>query len=86
MTSEAQFVQWIDRGIRIQFGSLLTWGIRYTGSCVMWHVCGISVDLNETMHATLMSTINHENNVLVLLLVHRGAVTADNKKAVLSQR
>jgi len=35
---------------------------------------GTSVDLNETMHAMSMSTINHENNVLVLLLVHRGAV------------
>ena len=31
---------------------------------------GTSVDLNETMHATPMSTINHENDVLVLLLVH----------------
>jgi len=31
---------------------------------------GTSVDLNETMHATPMSTINHENNVLMLLLVH----------------
>jgi len=29
------------------------------------------------MHAK--STINHKNNVLVLLLVHRGAVTADRK-------
>ena len=38
-----------------------------------------SVDLNETMHATPMSTINHEYNVLVLLLVHRGALTADRK-------
>jgi len=28
------------------------------------------VDLNETMHATSMSTINHENNVLVLLLMN----------------
>jgi len=26
------------------------------------------------MHATPMSKINHENNVLVLLLVHRGAI------------
>jgi len=26
-----------------------------------------------------VSTINHENNVLVLLLVHRGAVKADRK-------
>jgi len=26
-----------------------------------------------------MSTINHGNNVLVLLLVHRGAVRADRK-------
>jgi len=25
---------------------------------------GTSVDLNETVHATPMSTINHENNVL----------------------
>jgi len=32
-----------------------------------------SVDLNETMHAMPMSTINHKNNVLTLLLVHRGA-------------
>jgi len=31
------------------------------------------------MHATPMSTINHKNNVLVLLLVHRGAVKADRK-------
>jgi len=31
------------------------------------------------MHATPMSTINHKNNVLVLLLVHRDAVTADRK-------
>ena len=37
------------------------------------------VDLNETIHATFMSTINHDNNVLVLLLVHRGAVTGDRK-------
>ena len=28
---------------------------------------GTSVDLNETMHLTPMSTINHENNVLMLL-------------------
>ena len=34
------------------------------------------MDLNETMHAMPVSTINHENNVLVLLLVHRGAVIA----------
>jgi len=27
---------------------------------------GTSVDLNETMHAMPMSTINHKNNVLVL--------------------
>jgi len=26
-----------------------------------------------------MSTTNHENNVLVLISVHRGAVTADRK-------
>jgi len=31
------------------------------------------------MHAMPMSTINHKNNVLVLLLVHRGAVKADRK-------
>jgi len=31
---------------------------------------GTSVDLNETMHAMTMRTINHENNVLVLLLAH----------------
>ena len=31
---------------------------------------GTSMDLNETMHATPMSTINHENNVSMLLLVH----------------
>jgi len=31
---------------------------------------GTSVDLNETMHATTMRTINHKNNVLMLLLVH----------------
>ena len=39
------------------------------------------MDLNETMRAMSMSKINHENNVLVLLLhvVHRGAVTADRK-------
>ena len=50
------------------------------------------MDLKETMHAMPMSTINHEynvggdvkpcsiqSNVLVLLLVHRGAVTADRK-------
>jgi len=37
------------------------------------------VDLSETMHAMPMSTINHVNNVLVLLLVHRGAVKADRK-------
>ena len=29
-----------------------------------------SVDINETMHAMPISTINHENNVVVLLLVH----------------
>jgi len=40
---------------------------------------GTSVDLNETMHAMPMSTINHENNVLVLQLVHRSAVKADIK-------
>ena len=40
---------------------------------------GTSVDLNETMHVMSMSTINHENNVLVLLFVHRGAVTVDIK-------
>ena len=34
------------------------------------------MDLNETMHATPMNTIN---NVLMLLLVHRGAVKADRK-------
>jgi len=28
------------------------------------------VDLNETMHTMPISTINHENNVLMLLLVH----------------
>ena len=32
------------------------------------------MDLNETMHAAPMSTVNHKNNVLVLLLLHRGAV------------
>jgi len=38
------------------------------------------VDPNGTMHAMPMSTINHEGNVLVLLLVHRGAaVTTDRK-------
>jgi len=37
------------------------------------------VDFNETMHAMPMSTINHKNNVLVLLLVRRGAVKADRK-------
>jgi len=37
------------------------------------------VDLNETMHASSMSTINHKNNVLLLLLVHRCAVKADRK-------
>jgi len=37
------------------------------------------VDLNETMHATPMSTINHKNNALVLILVPRGAETADRK-------
>jgi len=37
------------------------------------------VDLNETMHAMPMNTTNHKNNVLVLILVHRGAVTADRK-------
>jgi len=37
------------------------------------------VDLNETMPVMLMSTINHEDNVLVLLLVHSGAVIADKK-------
>ena len=31
---------------------------------------GTIVDLNETMNATLLSTINHENSVLMLLLVH----------------
>ena len=31
---------------------------------------GTSVDLTENMHATPMSKINHENNVLMLLLVH----------------
>ena len=37
------------------------------------------MDLNETMHAVPMSTISHENNVIMLLLVHRGAVKADRK-------
>ena len=37
------------------------------------------MDLNETMHAMSMNTINHKNNVIVLLLVHRGAVKADRK-------
>jgi len=37
------------------------------------------VDLNETMHVTPMSTGNHKNSVLVLLIVHRGAVKADRK-------
>ena len=40
---------------------------------------GTSVDLNEAMRAMPMSTINHKNNVLVLLLVHRPAVKADTK-------
>ena len=40
---------------------------------------GTSVDLNETMHAMPMSTINHENNVVVLLLVHRSAIKGDRK-------
>jgi len=31
------------------------------------------------MHATSIGTINHENSVLVLLLVHRRAVKADRK-------
>jgi len=31
---------------------------------------GTIVDLNETMHVTPISTINHESNVLMLLLVH----------------
>jgi len=31
---------------------------------------GTSVDLNETMHATAMSTINHENSLLISLSVH----------------
>ena len=43
------------------------------------HNPGTSVDRNETMHAMHMSTINHENNVLLLLLMHRGAVIADRK-------
>jgi len=34
------------------------------------------VDLNVTMHAMPMSTINHENKVLVLLLVLISAVKA----------
>jgi len=38
------------------------------------------VDLTETMHAMPMSKINHGNNVLVLLLVHRGAVTDDRER------
>jgi len=38
-----------------------------------------SVDLNETMHAMPLSTINHGNSVLMLLLVHRGAVAGDRK-------
>ena len=38
------------------------------------------MDLNETMHAMSVSTINHKNNVLVLLLVHRGAVIAVRKR------
>ena len=37
------------------------------------------MDLNETMYAMPMSTVNHKNNVLMLLLVHRGAVKADKK-------
>ena len=40
---------------------------------------GSSVDLDKTMHVKPMSTVNHENNVLVLLLVHRGAVKADRR-------
>ena len=40
---------------------------------------GTSVDLIETMHTMPMSTINHENNVVVLLLVHRSAVKAGRK-------
>jgi len=40
---------------------------------------GTSVDVNETMHAMPVSTINHEINVSVLLLVHRGAVKTDRK-------
>jgi len=35
---------------------------------------GTNVYFNETIHAMPMSKINHENNVLVLLLVRRGAV------------
>jgi len=31
---------------------------------------GTSVDLNETVHAAHMSTGSHENNVLMLILVH----------------
>ena len=37
------------------------------------------MDFNETMHATSMSTISHESNVLVLLLAHRDVVKADRK-------
>ena len=41
------------------------------------------MDLNETMHSMPISTINHENNVSVLLLVHRGAVKPTESKGVI---
>jgi len=66
------------------------WGCRFSGNLVLRGnfrkftlIVNItdnretSVDVNETMHATPMSTINHENNVLVLILVHRVAIKAD---------
>jgi len=39
---------------------------------------GTSADPNKTMHATPMSTINHENNLLVLLLVQYYTVSQKN--------
>jgi len=67
-------------------------GCKFSGNLVLGGNCrkfslivnitdirGTSVDVNETMHAMPESTINHKNNVLVLLLVHRGTVKAERK-------
>jgi len=47
-------------------------------SFLLFSMChSIHVAVNTWLNCSFFTLINHKNNVLVLLLVHRGAVKAD---------